>query len=70
MKTSRCTFAAAAASKDPLRKRRSTKRRKEYISAEYALRAMEYAKCAEWRLVVALWRFGGLRRCWESENPS
>ena len=36
--------------------------RKVYIPAEDIYRVMEYAPDAEWRLIIALWRFGGLRR--------
>ena len=39
--------------------------RKDYIPAEYCLKAMEYAPSAEWKLLIALWRFGGLRRSCE-----
>lgn len=39
--------------------------RKDYISAEYCLKAMEFASNWEWRLLIALWRFGGLRRACE-----
>ena len=37
------------------------KERKVYIPAEDIYRVMEYAPDAEWRLIIALWRFGGLR---------
>ena len=36
--------------------------RKTYVSQEYVERAMEYAPTWEWKLIIALWRFGGLRR--------
>jgi integrase len=36
--------------------------RKIYVSEEYALQAIEYAPTWEWKLIIALWRFGGLRR--------
>ena len=36
--------------------------RKVYIPADDIHRVMEYAPDAEWRLMIALWRFGGLRR--------
>ena len=39
--------------------------RKSYISEEYTFRAMEYAPTWEWKLIIALWRFGGLRRASE-----
>ena len=35
--------------------------RKFYIAAEDIHKVMEYAPDAEWRLIIALWRFGGLR---------
>ena len=38
------------------------KDRKVYIPAEDIYQVMEYAPDAEWRLIIALWRFGGLRR--------
>ena len=36
-------------------------RRNQYISEETVLQVMEYAPDAEWRLIIALWRFAGLR---------
>jgi integrase len=36
-------------------------RRNQYISEETILKVMEYAPDAEWRLIIALWRFAGLR---------
>ena len=39
--------------------------RKSYISEEYTFRAMDYAPTWEWKLIIALWRFGGLRRASE-----
>jgi len=36
--------------------------RKVYIPAEDIHQVMEYTPDAEWRLIIALWRFGGLRR--------
>jgi integrase len=36
--------------------------RKIYVSEEYALLAIEHAPTWEWKLIIALWRFGGLRR--------
>ena len=35
--------------------------RKVYIPAKVIHKVMEYAPDAEWRLIIALWRFGGLR---------
>ena len=35
--------------------------RDKYIDAETILKIMEYAPDAEWRLIIALWRFAGLR---------
>ena len=35
--------------------------RNEYIDEETILQVMEYAPDAEWRLIIALWRFSGLR---------
>jgi Site-specific recombinase XerC len=40
--------------------------RKKYVSAGYCLKAMEYAPNEEWRLLIALWRFGGFRRACET----
>ena len=39
--------------------------RKEYMTAEYCLTAMKFAPNAEWQLLIALWRFAGLRRACE-----
>jgi len=36
-------------------------RRNKYIDEETILKVMEYAPDAEWRLIIALWRFAGLR---------
>ena len=36
-------------------------RRNRYIDEETILKVMEYAPDAEWRLIIALWRFAGLR---------
>jgi len=36
-------------------------RRNLYIKEETILKVMEYAPDAEWRLIIALWRFAGLR---------
>ena len=36
-------------------------RRNLYIEADTILKIMEYAPDAEWRLIIALWRFAGLR---------
>ena len=36
--------------------------RKLYVSEDYVLRAMDYAPTWEWKLIISLWRFGGLRR--------
>jgi len=36
-------------------------RRNKYIDEETILKVMEYAPDAEWRLIIALWRFSGLR---------
>jgi len=35
--------------------------RNQYIDEETILKIMEYAPDAEWRLIIALWRFAGLR---------
>ena len=35
--------------------------RNRYIDEETILKVMEYAPDAEWRLIIALWRFAGLR---------
>ena len=35
--------------------------RNKYIDEETILKVMEYAPDAEWRLIIALWRFAGLR---------
>jgi integrase len=37
------------------------KTRNRYIDEETILKVMEYAPDAEWRLIIALWRFAGLR---------
>ena len=37
-------------------------KRKKYIKEEYIERVLEYAPGPEWRLLIALWRYGGLRR--------
>ena len=39
--------------------------RKDTITAEYCLEAMKFARNWEWRLLIALWRFAGLRRACE-----
>jgi integrase len=39
--------------------------RKCYIPAEYCLTAMEFAPTLEWKVLIALWRFLGLRRASE-----
>ncbi|MCL2119327.1 MAG: helix-turn-helix domain-containing protein [Planctomycetaceae bacterium] len=39
--------------------------RKDYIPSEYCLRAMEFAPSLEWKVLIALWRFLGLRRASE-----
>ena len=36
-------------------------RHNKHIEAETILKVMEYAPDAEWRLIIALWRFAGLR---------
>jgi hypothetical protein len=40
-------------------------KRKEYIAAGYCLEAMKFATNWEWKLLIALWRFAGLRRACE-----
>ena len=35
--------------------------RNKYVDEETILKIMEYAPSAEWRLIIALWRFAGLR---------
>ena len=35
--------------------------RNQYVDEETILKVMEYAPDAEWRLIIALWRFAGLR---------
>jgi|GEM_PF-6535189 len=40
-------------------------KRKEYITTEYCRKAMKFAHNAEWQLLIALWRFAGLRRACE-----
>ena len=37
------------------------KTRNRYIEEDTVLKVMEYAPDAEWRLIIALWRFSGLR---------
>lgn len=47
-----------------LQKRNADKKdeRKRYIPEEYVLRALEYAPTLEWKLIICLWRYCGLRR--------
>ena len=45
-------------------------RRNRYIEEETILKVMEYAPDAEWRLMIALWRFAGLRAASEGKGSS